>query len=115
MKVLRYSQDYREKIIKMRKYIDSYFGKIKRKEVFTKINSRIHEVRENENIGISVKNMFGIDTDYYYIYVAKNYIFYRIDDEQIYIVNIYDEREDYMWKLFRIKTTSQETEDYWGE
>lgn len=62
MKVLRYSQDYREKIIKMRKYIDSYFGKIKRKEVFTKINSRIHEVRENENIGISVKNMFGIDT-----------------------------------------------------
>lgn len=73
MKVLRYSQDYREKIIKMRKYIDSYFGKIKRKEVFTKINSRIHEVRENENIGISVKNMF------------------------------------------RIKTTSQETEDYWGE
>ena len=31
----------------MRKYIDSYFGKIKRKEVFTKINSRIHEVREN--------------------------------------------------------------------
>ena len=73
MKVLCYSQDYREKIIKMRKYIDSYFGKIKRKEVFTKINSRIHEVRENENIGISVK------------------------------------------KMFRIKTTSQETEDYWGE
>ena len=73
MKVLRYTQDYREKIIKMRKYIDSYFGKIKRKEVFTKINSRIHEVRENENIGISVK------------------------------------------KMFRIKTTSQETEDYWGE
>ena len=48
MKALRYSQDYKEKIIEMRKYIDSNFGEAKRKEVFTKkINSIIHEVREN--------------------------------------------------------------------
>lgn len=36
-------------------------------------------------------------------------------DDSIYIVDIFHEREDFMWKLFGIRTTSQKTEDYWNE
>ncbi len=115
MKTLKYSPDYKDKILKMKRYLDSQFGKSKRVEIFTRINDRIQSIRDHEDIGISVKDMLGVDTEYQYIYAARNYIFYRIDDAQIYIVNIYDEREDFMWKLFGIKTTSQETEDYWKE
>ena len=50
-----------------------------------------------------------MDTDYQCIYVAKNYIFYRIDEDAIRIVKIYDEREDIMWKMFGIKTTAKKT------
>ena len=46
MKALRYSQDYKEKIIEMRKYIDSYFGEAKRKEVFAKIKTTSQETKE---------------------------------------------------------------------
>lgn len=46
---------------------------------------------------------------------SKNYVFYRIEPDCLYVVNIYDEREDFMVDLFGIKTTSRETEDYWGE
>lgn len=115
MKKIRYSQDYKEKIQKMRRYLDAQFGNAKRVEIFKTINSRIKSIREHEDIGISVREMFNVDTDYQYIYAAKNYIFYRIDETDIYIVNIYDEREDFMWKLFGIRTLSQETEDYWKE
>ncbi|SEL38168.1 MULTISPECIES: type II toxin-antitoxin system RelE/ParE family toxin [unclassified Butyrivibrio] len=115
MKTLKYSPDYKEKIAKMRKYLDSQFGDAKRKEIFSAINNRIQSIRKHEDIGISVRDMFGVDTDYQYIYAVKNYVFFRIDETQIYIVNIYDEREDFMWKLFGIKTTPQETEDYWKE
>lgn len=115
MKKIRYSQDYKEKISKMRRYLDAQFGNARRLEIFNTINRRIKSIREHEDIGISVREMFNVDTDYQYIYAAKNYIFYRIDETDIYIVNIYDEREDFMWKLFGIRTLSQETEDYWKE
>ena len=80
-----------------------------------KLDSRIQSLKQNEDIGISVKEMFGVETDYKVIYAAKNYIFYRIEESNIFIVNIYNEREDFMWKLFGIRTTSKETEEYWNE
>ena len=59
--------------------------------------------------------MFDIGTDYRYLYVSKNYILYRIEDEYIKIVNLYHEREDFMWQLFGVDTTPRETVDYWKE
>ena len=115
MKKLYYSQDYRDKIRLMKKDLDTRFDKETRLKVFKKINSRIQSIKQNENIGISVKEMFGVENDYQVIYVAKNYVFYRIEERDIFIINIYNEREDFMWKLFGIKTTSKETEDYWNE
>ena len=47
--------------------------------------------------------------------MEKNYVFYKVKPESIYVVNIYNEREDFMMDLFGIKTTTQETEDYWDE
>ena len=115
MKRINYSQDYRDKIRLMKKDLDTRFDKETRLKVFKKINSRIQSLKQNEEIGISVKEMFGVETDYQVIYAEKNYIFYRIGEVDIFIVNIYNEREDFMWKLFGIKTTSKETEDYWDE
>ena len=33
----------------------------------------------------------------------------------VFIADIYDEREDFMSKLFGIKLRTQESQDYWGE
>lgn len=46
---------------------------------------------------------------------CKNYVFYRVEPDCIYVVNIYNEREDFMMDLFGIKTTSKGTEDFRGE
>lgn len=54
--------------------------------------------------------MFGVDSDYEFISVSHYYIFYYQDEEVIYIVNIYDDREDFMYKLFGIRTASEETD-----
>lgn len=40
-----------------------------------------------------------------------DYMFYRIIEETIYIVDIFHEREDFIRKLFEMQTTHQETED----
>jgi hypothetical protein len=38
-----------------------------------------------------------------------------INDEVIYITDIYSERENFMWKMFGISLWSQESIDFWDE
>ena len=52
---------------------------------------------------------------YYILYTEKNYFFYYIADDVVYVVEMYDEREDVAAKFLGIHTTSQETLDYWNE
>lgn len=68
-----------------------------------------------EKKGPAVSELFDVVTDYRYLCVSRNYVFNRIEDEYVRIVNIYNEKEDFMWQLFGIDTTSQETIDYWDE
>ena len=115
MKKLKYSPDYTEKMRERKKALDFQFGADVRKKVIKKIGSRVRSLPEHEQIGISVCDMYGVDTDCLCIFVAKNYVFYKAEKDCIRIINIYHEREDFMWLLFGIDTTPQETIDYWGE
>ena len=48
-----------------------------------------------------------------YLFVPRNYVFYRIEDKIIRIINLYHEKDDFMWQLFGIDTTPQDTINYW--
>ena len=49
------------------------------------------------------------------VFVSYQYVFYRVDADIICIVNMYNEREDFMQKMFGIRTISQESGDFGGE
>ena len=110
MKKLVYSPDYKEKISVLRDWLDLRFGKQIRVKCMAEIKGRLSSLKELPGQGMSVRDMFEVDSDYEFIYVAHNYIFYYQDEARIYIVNIYDDREDFMYKLFGIRTTSEEAE-----
>lgn len=59
--------------------------------------------------------MLGIPSSYFFLHIEYYYVFYRIEKDIIYITDIYNEREDIMWKMFGIKLRTQESEDYWGD
>ena len=42
-------------------------------------------------------------------------MFYRIEKDRIIIVDMFDDREDFMYKLFGISSISQESLDYWDD
>lgn len=65
--------------------------------------------------GPKVSKMFDVVSDYRYIFVSRNYVFYRIEDKYIRIINLYHEKQDFMWQLFGIDTTPQDMMDYWDE
>lgn len=110
MKKIVYSQDYRENLEVIRDWLELRFGKNARTKHMSEIKKRLTSLKEFPSQGMSVRVMFGVDSDYEFIYVSHNYIFYYQDEEIIYVVNIYDEREDFMYKLFGIRAISEEAE-----
>ena len=114
-KKIKYSPDAAEKLKDIKASVTDKYGKDVAKKVVTMIFKSINGLVKNEEKGPSVEVMFDIPSDYRYLCVSQNYVFYRIEEKYIYIVNIYNEKEDSMWHMFGIDTTPQETIDYWGE
>ena len=112
---IKYTPDAADKLRELKKAITQSYGADKAIEIVKKITDAIRELGTNEKKGPAVSQMFGVDTDYRFLFISHNYVFYRIEDECIRIVNLYHEREDFMRKLFGIETVQQETLDYWNE
>lgn len=115
MKKLQYSPDAREKLRQIKQYVRQRFGTDVAKKVMVEIMKSLRDLLQFENKGVSVESILGIPCDYRMLYIKHNYVFYQIKDDVIRIIDMYDEKEDFMWKLFGIKTTMKETEDYWEE
>lgn len=115
MKKVEYSQIVRRKLKNLKARFTSEFGSEVSKKSIKKITDVTRGLGNFEEKGILVSSMYDIECDYRYIYVAHNYLFYRIEKDKIIIVEMFDEREDFMYKLFGISATSQESDDYWSE
>ena len=66
-------------------------------------------------MGVSMRKQYDLDCNYYMLFIEHNYFVYRIMDDMIMISEIFNEKEDFMYQLFGIMATSQETIDYWEE
>lgn len=99
----------------LRERLTNEYGIDVSSRIIRRIVSVVRGLEVFEEKGIAVSSMYGIECDYRYLYVAHNYVFYRIDGDKVIIVEIFDEREDFMYKLFGIATTTQDTLEYWDE
>ena len=99
MRNIVYAPDYKEKLIRLRNNLDAEYGRNVRLKIFSEINQRIQRLKEYPFLGTSVRAIYGIDCDYYFIHISKNVIFYDVEDKQISILNMYNEREDYLIKF----------------
>ncbi len=55
----------------LKKYLDFQFGEDVRKKVIKEIGSRVRSLREYEQQGVSVRDMYGVDTDCLCILAAR--------------------------------------------
>ena len=115
MKKLQYSPDAIEKLHEIKQDVSAKYGPEKAEAVIGEMTKEFRDLQQFENKGSSVENLIGIPCDYRMLYVQHNYAFYRIEENAVRITDIFHEREDFMWKLFGITTTTQETENYWEE
>ena len=115
MKKIKYTPDAADKLRELKKTISQTYGEESAKRIVGTIMNAIRGLCEYEEKGPLVSKKFDVVTDYRYLFVSQNYVFYRIEGDYIRIINLYHEKEDFMWQLFGIDTTPQETIDYWNE
>lgn len=115
MKELEYSQIVRRKMKKLQERLLSEYGDAITKNVLSAIIGDADKLTLFENSGIEISKMYDVETDYWYLFTNKQYLIYRIEDKKIIIVEMFNEREDFMMKLFGQSGRTQESIDYWGE
>ena len=115
MKELKYSPNAREKLKQIKQHVMQKFGSGIADKVMKKMIKSFRDLQQFENKGVSVESVLGISCDYRMLYVQHNYVFYQIKADVIEIIDIYNEKEDFMWKLFGIKSDTEETENYWED
>lgn len=115
MKKIKYTPDAADKLRALKMAISQEYGSDSAKKIIKSITDAIRGLCDYEEKGPEVSKMFDVASDYRYIIVSKNYVFYRIEEKYIRIINLYHEKEDFMWQLFGVDTTPQETIDYWNE
>ncbi len=110
-----YSETALSKRKAIKKEIKETHGKERADKFSEHISKSIAELKKFPELGVSLRDKYDLDCDYYMLFVEHNYFIYRIFDEIILILEIFNEKEDFMYQLFGVITTSQDTLDYWGE
>ena len=115
MKKMVFTPEFEKKYDSLVIYLEQKYGINTRRKVVKRINDRLRMLKNYPDSGVSIAELFGIDTDYCYFYISHNYVFYRYDDDVIELVKMYGENEDYMLQMFGISSRSEESIEYWGE
>jgi len=115
LKKIKYTPDAADKLRALKMAISQEYGSDSAKKIVKSITDAIRGLCDYEEKGPEVSKMFDIVSDYRYIFVSENYVFYRIEEKYIRIINLYHKKEDFMLRLFEVDTTPQETIDYWNE
>lgn len=98
---VRYTPKALEDLQKTKEYI---IGEFDSTELADKILRKIIRSINNLEIfpykGGRLKETIDIETNYRYLVSQKNYIFYIIEDEEILVIRVLNEKQDYMQILF---------------
>lgn len=112
---LKYSPDASDKLRELKKQIAATYGNQVATKILSKITSDIRGLQENPEKGSSVEAMLGIPTSYRFLHVEQNYVFYRLENDTVFVTDILNECEDFMWRMFRVNLRTQDSIDFWGE
>jgi len=104
---IQYSPIAKEDLLKIKEYISDEFDKETAVKKISGIINKIKNLEEYPLMGRPLSNMIDVSTDYMYLVIDKNYVFYRNEDRSVKIIRMLDSRQDYMRALFKIKKVEE--------
>lgn len=115
MKKLEYSKIASKKLKGLRGELTEKFGDAFSADLIRETLKSIRQLEQYPDSGVQIAKLYDIDTDYWYLFVNHNYFIYRVEKDKVIVLQIFNEKEDFMQSLFGITGRTQESIDYWGE
>lgn len=94
-------------------YVSRQFGEGKAKACAKEIISTAKQLELYPEEGPCLEDLIEYPTDYHYLVVKPNYVFYRVEVDTVRVIRILNEKQDFLQMLFGISSISEEGEDYW--
>lgn len=99
----------------IRTYIVENFGRDRAKSDVQELTKAVRQLELFPEEGRHLEEFLDYPTDYYYLFVKPDYIFYRIEEDTVRIIRILNEKQDFLQTLFGISSISKEGEEYWED
>ena len=115
MPKLIYTPKALDDLQKIKTYVSRQFGENKANACVKEITSAIRQLEIFPEEGPCVEDLIEYPTNYRYLVVKPNYVFYRIEDDIVRVIRILNEKQDFLQILFGISSISEEGEEYWRE
>lgn len=115
LRKLEYSQIVRRKLKELKAELADKYGNEFASKSIKEMTTALRRLEQFADSGVRIAEMYDVDTDYYYVFVRHNYFIYRIEPQKIIVAQMFNEREDFMMKLFGMSGRTQESIDYLGE
>jgi plasmid stabilization system protein ParE len=104
---VEYSPKALEDLQDLNIYIAENWGTDVSNKILKKIVSSVRNLELYPSSGASLGKIINVETDYRYIFIEKNYVFYRLESSKIKIVRILNEHQDYILQLFDISSDAE--------
>lgn len=82
------------------------------KRILKKMISEIRRLEQFPNSGQNLSRSIEVQTDYWYLFTEKNYVFYRIEGNIVRVMRVLNEKQEFIQILFGISSVSDEEAEY---
>lgn len=97
---IEYSPRALEDLRHLKEYLSTNWGESVANRILKKITLDIRMLEQYPLSGVNLGKIIDITTDYRYIFIEKNYAFYRLEYDRVLVVRVLSERQDYLLQLF---------------
>lgn len=105
---LDYAPRAMDDLARMKDFITSRHGADVAQKSLRRITTSARRLERFPEEGPSLARLINISTDYRYLYVRPNYLFYRIEGNCVKIVRVLNEKQDIYNILFGLSTVTDE-------
>ena len=112
---LKYSPEFRRDLRRQKAYYTKHGAKEYADSIGIRILGACSDLKSFPENGMSAADRFEIKTDMLFLVVERFLIFYRIDQDIIEIIRLFDTRTDILFRMFGVDTDDPKSEAYWDE
>ena len=107
----KYAPRAMDDLARVKEYITLQHGANVARKSLRRLTSSARRLEKYPEEGPSLEGMIMVPTDYRYLYIRPNYLFYRIEGNCVKVVRVLNEQQDFLQILFGITTTTDEFDE----